>query len=735
MKIIPLCGVALLSSTLSYSQETDTIQTKRSIEEIIVNTYIKKDTEYTNKMPLRAIENSQVYSSVDRVAIENQLIFSVDDAYRNVTGLQKMWNATNRSGDGGAYVNLRGFISNNSLRDGLVAPVSGTMDAINIEKVEVLKGPSAALYGSNMTSYGGVINRVTKKPFEEFGGSVSIAGGSYNFYRAQADINSPLTKKKDVLFRLNTAYTNEGNFQNTDAKSKYFALAPSLSWKVNDRVQVHAEYEMFENKTSAEQNIFFIFSPSNLGYNSMKDLEDIGLQYKNYYTGTDLINTGKVRNLFGQVTYQISKGIKSTTAINNAYSYSNGFNPYFYLTTASYGADPTDETLGLYRGDQSTGNSTQRIFQVQQNFNFDFKLGSLRNRLIVGGDYMRTKNDQLFYYGVIDFVPFTGDMDYTNFNAAYVTAYYDNLRENGTFDASTWPLKNKLNTYSFYASDVLNLTEELNVMASIRYEKNDFLGGIQGSSETPKYSQSAWSPKFGVVYEFVKDKISVFGNYQNSFTSNGYYVVDSDGNTALSDPERANQWEGGLKTSLLDGRINATINYYNIAVKNTLQTTGYTTGGIAIQDQAGKLKSEGFELEMNAYLVKGFSVIAGLSYNNSKYTETTDNTVLDRRPNTASSPWLANFYANYQFVDGPIKGLGFGVGGNYANANRIFNTTSAVFELPSYFVMNANAFYDFNKFRIALKGDNLTNKHYWIGYTTANPQKLRNIVASFSYKF
>ena len=50
-----------------------------------------------------------------------------------------MWNATGRAGDGGAYVNLRGFISNNSLRNGLVAPVNGTMDAINIEKIEVLK--------------------------------------------------------------------------------------------------------------------------------------------------------------------------------------------------------------------------------------------------------------------------------------------------------------------------------------------------------------------------------------------------------------------------------------------------------------------------------------------------------------------------------------------------------------------------------------------------------------------
>ncbi|MFD1768660.1 TonB-dependent siderophore receptor [Sphingobacterium suaedae] len=735
MKTPSVCGFALLSATLSFAQEADTTQTRKNIEAVIIETYIKKDSEFTNKMPLRAIENSQVYSSVDKTALENQLVFTVDDAYRNVAGLQKMWNATNRSGDGGAYVNLRGFISNNSLRDGLVAPVSGTIDAVNIEKIEVLKGPSAALYGSNMTSYGGVINRVTKKPLEEFGGSISISGGSYNFYRAQADVNTPVTKDRRLLFRLNTAYSGEGNFQDTDAKSTYFALAPSLLWKVNDKVQVNFEYEMFDNKTSAEQNLFFLASPSLLGYRDMHDIEKAGLQYKNSYIGSDLQNTGRSRNLFGQVTYAVNKYIKSTTAINNAYSYSDGFNPYFYVSTQSYGADPDDTTPGLHRGDQSTGNSTQRIFQVQQNFNFDFRIGALRNRLVVGGDYMRTKNDQLFYSGVIDFVPFTGSADLRTFNADYVTAYYNSLRENGTFEASTWPLINKRNTYSFYASDVLNLTDALNVMASIRYEKNDFKGGKQGASETPAYEQSAWSPKFGVVYELVKDRVSVFGNFQNSFKSNGYYVSDNTGNTALSDPELANQWEGGFKANLLDGRINATVNYYDIHVKNTLQTIGYTTGNIAIQDQAGKLTSRGVELEVNAYLVKGFSVIAGLSYNDSKFTETTDATVLNRRPNTASSPWLANFYASYQFVDGKAKGLGFGLGGNYASANRIFNTSAAVFELPAYFVMNANAFYDFKKFRIGIKADNLTNEHYWIGYTTANPQKLIHVAGSITYKF
>lgn len=729
-----ILSASVLSSIAAHGQQKDTVKMNK-MDEVIINAYIKKDSEYTNKMPLRAIENPQVYSSIDRVALENQMIFTVDEAYRNVTGLQKMWNATGRAGDGGAYVNLRGFISNNSLRNGLVAPVSGTVDAVNIEKIEVLKGPSATLYGSNVTSYGGVINRVTKKPYDSLAGNVLVSAGRYDYYRAQADLNAPLTKDKSVLFRVNTAYTTEGNFQNPKVHNKYFAFTPSLTWKVNDKVDINLEYEMFDNKAQSEQNFFFIGPLSAFGFSGMKDLEKAGLDYKKPYVGSGLYNTGRTRNLFGQVNYKINEHIRSSTSINSAYSYSNGFNPYFYITTKSYGADPNDKEVGLYRGDQSTADSKQRYLQVQQNFNFDFHIGSMRNRTVVGGDYLRTRNDQFFYFGVIDFVPFTGNTDYTNFNADYVTNYYNSIRNTPAWDSSIWPLKNKSNTYSAYVSNVITPVPGLNLMTAIRYESVKFNGGVKGSNETPAYTQRAWSPKLGLVYELVKEKLSVFGNYQNSFTSNGYFVSDTASNLSLSDPEKANQWEGGFKADLWHGKVNATLNYYNINVKNTLQTIGYTPQGRAIEQQMGKRNSKGVELEVNAYLVKGFSLIAGLSYNDSKFTETTDATVLGKRPNTASSPWLANFNATYQFTEGNLKGLGLAFGGNYASANKIINTTNGTFELPKYVVLNANVFYDAKKFRIGVKADNLTNEHYWIGYTTANAQKLLNVAGSFSYKF
>ncbi|NIF07801.1 TonB-dependent receptor [Chryseobacterium sp. Tr-659] len=728
MKNVLICASALGTMLVS-AQKKDSLATK-SIDEVVINTYVKKDSDYSNKMPLKAIEDPQVYSSIGKGILENQLLFTVDDAFRNVAGAQKMWSATNRAGDGGIYINLRGFVAGNSIRNGMVAPITTSMDAINIERIEILKGPSATLFGSNVTSYGGVVNRITKKPYETFGGAVSLAGGSYNYYRVQADVNAPLTNDKKLLFRLNTAYTNQGTFQKTNAKNSFYAFTPSLTYRPTDNLEINTELEMFETNAYPETAFFFYFPGSQLGADSMDKMEKLGYDYKQTYAGDGLKTTAKARNFFGQVNYKINEHIKSSTNVSTSYSYSDGFNPYFY-----FAPNPNNSAeIGVQRADQSTKDSKRTYLQLQQNFNADFKIGSVRNRTVAGFDYMRVNDNQYFMFTDFDWVPFGGN--YSNLNGQTLAEKYKTLQSQSGFATNnTYINVGKKDIYSAYISNVITPFTGLNILTSLRYENVDFKGGQTGQIVTSAYTQGAWSPKLGIVYQIIQDKMSVFGNYQNSFTSNGYYVSDTDSNLTLSDPERANQFEGGFKASLIKGRISTTLSYYNIKVKNTLLNIGYTTQGRAIQRQAGSLTSQGVELEANAYLIKGFSVIAGVSYNDMKYTEA-DDSVIGRRPATASSPWLVNFNASYQFLDGNLKGLGFGVGGNYASDNKIVNsTTMGTFILPKYLVMNANVFYDAPKFRVGVKVDNFTNEKYWNGYTTANAQPLANVVGSFTYKF
>jgi iron complex outermembrane receptor protein len=418
------------------------------------------------------------------------------------------------------------------------------------------------------------------------------------------------------------------------------------------------------------------------------------------------------------VKWKINDNITSNTYINNSDSYSDGYNPYFSI---SY--NNASSSYLVKRADQSTNNSKKSWFQIQQNFNFNYDFSNgMKNKTVAGFDYMRTTERLRYKYLNADFdVVAPSGADYSGMNGDALAALYANPK-----NFSTWDYLRDLNTYSGYVSNLFTPIAKLHIMAGLRYENNDYLGGMNGTNVEKAYNQSAFSPKAGIVYEIVKDKFSVFGNYQNSFKSNGYYTSDVAGNTTLSDPERGNQFEGGFKASLFKNRFNATVSYYNIKVKNQLLYTGeYAPNFVSVQKQAASTLSKGFELEVNAYLVKGFSLVGGLAYN-----DTVDEST-DTRPTTAGSFWNANFNLAYQFVDGKVKGLGFGFGGNYASDNNV----TGDFILPKYFVLNANAFYDAKRFRIGIKVDNFTNEHYWTGYSTANPQKLANFLGTIAYKF
>lgn len=714
--------VAGQSATLDFALSENAEQ----LREVVIsgnrtNKFARKQSEYVNKMPLSNLENPQVYATVGKELLTEQLVFTADDATRNVPGLQKMWDATGRGGDGGAYYGSRGFIVSSQLRNGVAGNVTSDIDAINLEKLEVIKGPSATLFGSSLTSYGGLINRVTKKPLDAFGGEATVAAGSYGFHRVSADVNlvdrsTPADQPKTLAFRLNTAYTYEDSFQNQDYPgfTKNLAVAPSLQFRPTDRLTVNVDAEIYKGTNVGKQIIFFNTPSAQLGYDRA---DRTPLNYRQSYQGAGLTQDSRSTNLFGQVQYQLAPGITSTTYLTSSHSFSNGFGPYFYLL-------PGEQ---LIRADQSTDNSQRTVFEAQQLFNADFQLGSLRNRVVVGLDFLRVNSDVNFLGGTFDTISLNASpATIRGFNGTSVAAKYA-ASAPGNYLVTT-----KTNTYSAFVSDVLNLTDQLSVLAALRLDRFDNKGGLY-YSPVQAYAQTTLSPKLGVVYQPVPERVSVFANYQNSFNNLGVYRAP-DGSNPIARPERANQWEGGVKLDAAGGRLSATVSYYDIRVKDRLRVLGYTPEFVAINAQDATQRSKGVEVSVIANPLRGLNVVGGFSYNDSKFENTAED-VNGRRPNTASSPIVANAWLSYRQPEGTLRGLGAGFGGNYANENRIQNTSTNVFTLPAYTVLNASLFYDQPRYRLAAKVDNLTDKQYWTGYTTMNPQKLRSIVGSVSYKF
>ncbi|MDH7460374.1 TonB-dependent receptor [Chitinophagaceae bacterium 26-R-25] len=706
----------------------------KELQEVIVvggrNKFTKKTSDYVSKMPLKNMENPQVYTTITKALMDDQLIFSVDEAMKNATGISKMWQATGRGGDGGTYYNSRGFVLQSKLRNGVAGNVSNQVDAANLERIEAIKGPSATLFGSTLTSYGGLINRITKKPYDRFGGEISYAGGSYNFNRFSADINTPLDSAHKVLLRVNAAYNYEGSFQDAGF-SRNIVLAPSLSYKVNDKLSFSFDAEFYSGRNTAAPLWSFIYGTpiASLGANRADQLK---VDYKRSYLTNDLYQTSNIANFFGQMNYNFSDKWRSQTNFSITNSASNGPSTFIYLLpNSAISGNPSDIGNGyITRNDFRSDNSSDQVIELQQNFIGESKIGNLKNRFVSGVDYFRQHTDQVFSAITFDTVNAMGSIpNYNKFNRVNLDAMYATKGPDFSF-----PTNFVSNTYSAYAFDVLNLTDNLLVTAGLRFDHfvNEGTFDKTTGQITPgtAYNQSTVSPKFGIIYQPIKDRISIFGNYQNGFTNkNGVdYALNP------FKPEHANQFEGGVKLDMLGGKLSSTVSYYYIKVKDIVRSYPIANNPFA-QIQDGTQLSKGIEVEVTANPVSGLNLVAGFAYNDSKYTKA-DASVQGRRPETAGSPYNANLWINYRLPAGSIHGLGMGFGGNYASDNMVINRDPVgQFTLPAYTVLGATLFYDQPKYKFVIKMDNIANKHYFIGYNTVNPQKLRSVTANVTFRF
>jgi iron complex outermembrane receptor protein len=190
------------------------------------------------------------------------------------------------------------------------------------------------------------------------------------------------------------------------------------------------------------------------------------------------------------------------------------------------------------------------------------------------------------------------------------------------------------------------------------------------------------------------------------------------------DPERANQFEGGIKVNAFQNKVSATLSYYDIKVKDIV-TADPSLPNASVQN--GTQYSKGFELEVTANPIPGLNLLVGYSNNDSKLN--------GLRPVTAGPENLINYWISYNLQNATFKGLGLGFGGNYGDATYIYNNGTETFELPSYAVINAALYYDQPKYRVSLKVNNLTDELYFNGYTTINVQAPRTFMGSVTYKF
>ena len=716
--ILPAVTVAFEAS----AQETDSIKSD-NLDELIIEAYIQKSVNSSNKMPLKDIENPQVYNVINKNILKEQVVTTFSDAMKNATGVSRLWESTGRGSDGAEFYSMRGFSTQPRLLNGMPSFSNGSLDPANIESIEVIKGPSGTMYGGNLVSYGGLINITTKKPYETFGGEMGYTNGSYGLNRVTADINTPLNKQ--TSFRLNTAYQYRNSFQDAGfSKSLFFA--PSLKFVANDRLTFFVNTE-FKSSEAANAPMIFLSRYSPLSFQSMDLFEQ---NYKKSYTSNDLTIKNPTFNLQAYAVYQISENWTSTTILSKTNAKTSGY--YHYLWDSANG----DEfTRFITKGEAET-NATG----IQQNFVGTYNIGSVKNKLVAGLDYFQRKftvgGTGWASYGTVSLVNQTDTMPDANneMQQTMLTTPHVDAALLGT-SAELQSAETKI--YSAYASNVIEFLPNLSAMISLRADH--FTGQPTAYSTDKLKERTTFSPKFGVVYQPILNKLSVFGNYMNGFQyldAAAIDVTDEDGNIVgrelrYFEPEQANQWEVGTKASLIKDRLSVTASYYDIKVKNKVM------GNIVDATQAGEVESKGFEVSVLGSPINGLNIIAGFSHNeNVVIKDNPADGYVGMRTEEAGPENLFNFWANYTVQQGALKNFGLGFGANSASELLTLNrSTIGTFALPGYTVFNAALSYNAEKYSAVLKVDNLTNEKYFIGWSTINPQFARSISLGLNYKF
>lgn len=677
------------------------------LDRVIVSSsyrHVNKNSTQVARMPMTYTENPQNYAVIPKEVLQNQLVTTTEQALVNIPGAS---NLSVVGGSGGSALTFmsRGFASGsliyrNSVATGYVA----LTDLFNVERIEAIKGPSSTLFGGNQGApYGGVYNLITKQPLDVKRGEVSFTTGSYELARTTLDYNTPLNEDKTALLRVGAMYDNRNTFQQLAQNNVGFA--PSLLIKATDRLTLHFDAYYYK---SMRPIILFGFGAPPGGTTETStyagNFKDLKLDPGNAYVNPDFNSKQQTWAVSGKAEYKLSDQWLSQTN----FSVARNNNQTHYINMVANKKSATDTAI-ITRNILDMPFSQLYAQQFQQNFIGDFKIGNLRNRLLVGVDYLRTNVGSARRTLVYDKIYATADEKQKMMNKAKV----DSVAANVPFALAS---RNLENSYGAYVSEVLNVTDKLLLMASLRINRYVVVNGIQ---------QTSYSPKLGISYSIIENALSVYANYNNGYSNPS--GQDSLGNTLK--PTYANQWEGGVKFDAFHHRLTGTLSVYDIKVTNVPRAVGT----YFVQDN--EQRSRGVDVDILANPVPGLNIAMGYGYNDirySKYYGATQATIEGNR--VSGAPYHAgNIWVNYGITSGSLKGFGLGAGGNGQSSSFTNNTNTIT--LDGYTVVGASVFYDAPKFRLTAKIDNIANKKYYTYSSWLLPGPTRMLAFNVTYRF
>lgn len=677
--LLPLPSTLLAQST-SPSNANDGVTELAALEVVgrqDAGAYYADETSGAKShLPLRELPQS--VRVLSRQAIDDLGATRLDDTLDYVGGVSRqnnfggLWdNIAIRGLPGnentGSSMLLNGFSSNR----GFNAP----RDMANVDRLEFLKGPAAALYGSSEP--GGTVNLVTKQPQWRWGHAVEAYAGSHDSFRTALDSTGPLSE--NFAYRLNMAVEDRGSFRDHIQSQRQF-VAPAFAWRLGDATQLNYNGEWIRHQTPLDRGVVAIDGR-------------LGQVSRETFLGEPGDGDVTVRNQTHQLVldHEWSDAWTSRAAL----SYRDGTLRGFSTEPHALMADGrTLRRQHRYRDYASEDLALQVELQGR------FAIGGLQHELLVGTEaYDFSLDQRMLRINPSAANPYAIDV----LNPVYGQPRPVPLPNTDTHEEQR-------NT-ALYVQDAIHLGERWRLMAGLRMDRYEQTLDNRRTGARSRQRPSETSPRIGLSY-LPNAAWTLYVNAGRSFRPN----IGTDAQANPFDSESGRAMEAGAKWQSASGQLGATLALFDIRKTNVVTADPANPGFSAT---SGEVRSRGLELDFSGQLSEHWRFNSSFVYDRVDVLK--DNT-LEADGSLINVPRInGSVLAVYEntWADGSRYGIGAGVthmGERLGETRTQAEADAGVrpFELPAYTTGKLVAYWRISpRLRVSLDVDNLLDETYY----------------------
>lgn len=618
--------------------------------------YAAPDTATGTRTTTPVEKVPQSIQTVTRALIEEQDLQTLSDALVNVSGVVP--NGVEQSVLQPTLI--RGFAVNYYI-DGvptyqLPASVGDPGTLVNVERIDVAKGPTATLYGGGAGApLSGIVNLVSRNPYDKLGLTITGRAGSFGTVGAEADLNLPLAK--GVALRVTGMIDSADSYIDFVSRDRR-GIFPTLAIGLGSDTTL-----MLRGRYSRIEQTEYAGLPVSL-------LDPVAIIDRDTYAGSrDMPRTWiENKGLTGSLTHRFSDRVEANLTVARIVTgfEERGSFPYGQIAGSVYNfgtAYLPSESKKTY----ATGTLTARLGG-----------GDVRQTILVGLDYDHTR-----YFGAMFFNPAWAVIDFANPLPA---------PSFGGDPGFFFDQNDRLESVAVFAQDQVAIGERLDLTLGLRWTRIKVRSNVGAATED---TAEKITPRVGATFRVV-DGLSLFGGYAEGFqgvVGGGFYTI-------VPKPETSQAWEGGIKFASPIKGLTGTASLYRITRQNVVTADPLIPFANV---QTGEQRAQGVELDLIYEPSRSFSLLFNYAYTDAKVTKDNSLPVGDRV--RAVPEHSGRIAARYRFGEGVLKG--FALGGGVTAVSRRELTFPNTVSVDGMALVDAQASYDLGPVSLSVSVTNL----------------------------